>query len=83
MLFSAFAIGAAVRIFGMAGINIVAKKLWGLFLVYGLTITGSLICIAMLVLNIQPASFALPKIGMPSLFRRRSVAKPGAAAPAA
>ena len=80
LLFTAFVIGAAIRIAGIAGVNIVGKKMWGLSLIYGLPAAGIILCLMLLSLNISAPAFALPsiRIPLPSFLsgRRAQVARP-------
>jgi lipopolysaccharide export system permease protein len=82
MLFSAFTVGAIVRVLGIAGVNIVGKKLWALSLLYGTTMGGSIIALVMLQLNILPPALGIPQLRLPwpvRLSRSRNttpVAKP-------
>jgi lipopolysaccharide export system permease protein len=79
-LFTAFVIGAAIRIAGIAGVNIVGKKLWGLSLIYGLPALGIVVSLLLLTFNIQAPALALPSIRLPlpSFFfgRKAQVARP-------
>jgi lipopolysaccharide export system permease protein len=65
LLFTAFVIGAAIRIAGIAGVNIVGKKLWGLSLIYGLPALGIVISLLLLSLNISPPAISLPRLRIP------------------
>ncbi len=80
LLFTAFVIGAAIRIAGIAGVNIVGKQLWGLSLIYGLPVLGIILSLLLLSLNISAPAFALPSIRLPlpSFFsgRKAQVARP-------
>jgi lipopolysaccharide export system permease protein len=69
LLFTAFVIGAAIRIAGIAGVNIVGKKLWGLALIYGLPAAGILTSLLLLSLNISPPALSLPSIRIPLRLR--------------
>jgi lipopolysaccharide export system permease protein len=65
MLFSAFAIGAIVRVLGIAGVNIVGKKMWALSLIYGTTVGGTIAALIMLQLNILPPAIGMPQLRLP------------------
>lgn len=69
LLFTAFLIGAVVRGLGIAGVNIVGKKLWALSLIYGVPAALAVICIAMLIFDIPAPSLSLPALGVPRFFR--------------
>jgi lipopolysaccharide export system permease protein len=65
ILFTAFTVGAVIRVMGIAGVNIVGKKLWGVSLIYG----PALVCMAagliMLHLNLHAPAIALPRLRLP------------------
>jgi lipopolysaccharide export system permease protein len=61
-LFGAFAVAAACRIIGIAGTNLVGKHDWALGLVYGVPITGIMICFIMLRFNLHPPSISFPDL---------------------
>jgi len=65
ILFTAFLIGAVLRALGIAGVNIVGKKLWALSLIYGAPSGVAALCILMLSLNIGAPSFSLPRLRLP------------------
>jgi lipopolysaccharide export system permease protein len=66
LLFTAFTAGALLRAAGIAGVNIVGKKMWALGLLYGLP--GFLIVLFsfMLQLNLSPPALGIPKMSLPS-----------------
>ncbi len=68
-LFTAFAIGALIRVAGIAGVNIVGKKLWALSLIYGLPATVTLICVLMLQFNISAPVLGIPRLRLPQFLR--------------
>jgi lipopolysaccharide export system permease protein len=74
LLFTAFVIGAAIRIVGLAGINIVGKKLWALALIYGIPVGGIVIGLCMLALEINAPALALPRLRLRLPMMRGSVA---------
>jgi len=65
ILFTAFLIGAVVRALGIAGVNIVGRKLWAVSLIYGVPAGLAVICILMLALNIEAPSLSLPRLRLP------------------
>ncbi len=65
ILFTAFLIGAVLRALGIAGVNIVGKKLWALSLIYGAPAGVAVICVLMLSLNIAAPSLSLPRLRLP------------------
>ncbi len=67
ILLTAFTLGAAIRVVGIAGINIVGKKLWALSLIYGVPAGAILIGLMMLAFNINPPVIALPRLRLPRL----------------
>jgi len=69
ILFTAFAIGASLRVLGIAGVNIVGKKLWALSLIYGAPLALMLLFIAMLRYDIQAPTFAVPDLRFPLPFK--------------
>ncbi len=71
ILFTAFTIGAVIRVVGIAGVNIVGKKLWGLSLIYAPSVALIVIGAAMLQFNIQAPAISLPKIRLPWPIRLR------------
>ncbi len=76
-LFTAFLIGAVIRALGIAGVNIVGKKLWALSLIYGVPAGVAAICILMLAFNLDAPSISLPRLRLPlpiRLFRARAPA---------
>ncbi len=81
ILFTAFTIGAAIRLIGIAGINIVGKDLGALWLIYGVPAAAVAIGLLMLGLNINAPAIGLPRLRLPwplTLVRRRfgSTAQP-------
>jgi lipopolysaccharide export system permease protein len=74
LLFTAFAVGALFRIFGIAAVNLAAKQTWAVFALYGVPVAGILLCVLMFSLNKQPPALALPAIRLGAfgrLFQRR------------
>ncbi|MFZ0570795.1 MAG: LPS export ABC transporter permease LptF [Rhodomicrobium sp.] len=69
VLFSAFLIGAVLRALGIAGVNIVGKKLWAVSLIYGAPAGVAVLCLLMLIFNIDAPSFALPRLRLAFPFR--------------
>ncbi len=78
LLFTAFLICAAIRVVGIAGINIVGKQSWALWLIYGVPGAAALLSVLMLQFNVYAPAIALPRLRLP--FGRRE--KGLAAAPA-
>lgn len=80
LLFTAFAIGALLRVVGIAGVNIVGKKLWALSLIYGVPGALILLSIAMLRYDIGAPVLTLPNLRLPPALRfgRSSAPAPGA-----
>ncbi|MBJ7535330.1 LPS export ABC transporter permease LptF [Rhodomicrobium vannielii ATCC 17100] len=76
-LFTAFTLGAAIRIAGIAGVNIVGKKAWALGLIYGIPVTVIVAGLVMLRLDIGAPVISLPSLRLPSFLKR------GGSAPAA
>ncbi len=73
ILFTAFTIGTAIRIVGIAGINMVGKNLWALLLIYGVPAAVSLLGLTMLTFNVNAPAIATPRLRLPwplSLIRR-------------
>lgn len=71
ILFTAFTIGAAMRVVGIAGVNIVGKQLWALSLIYGLPLIFVLIGLVMLGFNIEAPALAIPRLRLPWASRAR------------
>ena len=69
LLFTCFVIGAVVFGLGIAGVNIVGKQLWALWILYGVPAGLALICLAMLRFDIPAPAFALPSLRIPLPFR--------------
>jgi len=69
-LFTAFTLGAAMRIAGIAGVNIVSKKLWALGLIYGIPLAVIAAGLLMLRFNIGAPVIALPSLRLPSFLKR-------------
>ncbi|HZV20054.1 MAG TPA: LPS export ABC transporter permease LptF [Hyphomicrobiales bacterium] len=69
LLFTAFIIGAIIRILGIAGINIVGRQLWGASLIYGAPLVCAAIGLFMLRFNIPAPAFALPAIRLARFLR--------------
>jgi lipopolysaccharide export system permease protein len=62
LLFTAFVIGAALRVLGIAGVNMVGKNLAGLALIYGAPAAMAILVLLMLRFNIAAPALALPQI---------------------
>jgi len=80
ILFTAFMIGAAIRLVGIAGINMVGKNLGALALIYGVPVVMGALGLLMLRFNINAPAIAMPRLRLPwplSLLRR----PPGALVP--
>ncbi len=69
-LLGAFAVAAACRIVGIAGLNLAGKHDWALGLVYGVPFAGMAICLIMLRYNIHPPQITLPAIRLPVFIPR-------------
>ena len=65
ILFTAFIIGAIIRILGIAGVNIVGKQPWALSLLYGLPLAGTLMAIMMLKFSIGAPALSFPSLRLP------------------
>jgi lipopolysaccharide export system permease protein len=80
ILFTAFIIGAVLRALGIAGINIVGKKLWAVSLIYGVPVALMLLFIAMLRYDIGAPFLSVPSFRLPASLRlgRRAAAAGGA-----
>ena len=79
ILFTAFTIGALVRLVGIAGINMVGKNPWAVLLIYGVPVAVSALGLLMLGFNINAPAISMPRLRLPwplSLLVRR---RPGAA----
>jgi lipopolysaccharide export system permease protein len=75
IMFTAFAIGALIRLVGIAGINMVGKNLWALLLIYGVPAIVSALGLLMLRFNIPAPAISMPRLRLPwplSLIRRRT-----------
>ena len=73
-LFTAFTIGALIRLVGIAGINMVGKDLSALWLIYGVPAAVGAIGLLMLGFNINAPAIGLPRLRLPwplTLMRRR------------
>jgi lipopolysaccharide export system permease protein len=73
LLFTAFLMGAILRASGIAGVNIVGKKMWALGLLYGLPVFLIVLFIAMLQFNVPAPVFSIPKLklALPARFGRK------------
>jgi lipopolysaccharide export system permease protein len=80
LLFTAFIIGALLRALGIAGINIVGKKLWAVSLIYGVPLGLMLLFITMLRYDIGAPALSMPSFRLPAPLRlgRRVAAAGGA-----
>ncbi len=65
LLFTAFIVCAAIRVVGIAGINIVGKQSWALWLIYGVPCAAIVIGLLMLRFNVNAPAIALPRIRLP------------------
>ncbi|MFZ1107209.1 MAG: LptF/LptG family permease [Rhodomicrobium sp.] len=65
LLFTAFLICAALRVTGIAGVNIVGKQSWALLLIYGLPAFAALAGLIMLRFNVSAPSIGLPRLRLP------------------
>jgi lipopolysaccharide export system permease protein len=76
ILFTAFTIGAIIRLIGIAGINMVGKTLGAVFLIYGVPAAVSVLGLLMLGFNINAPAFSMPRLRLPwplnSLGRRKA-----------
>ena len=77
-LFAAFASAAALRVIGLAGVNMATKDASGLFIVWGVPLIGIAMCVWMISYQIRPPSLSALAPNPFRIFRRRS----RAAAPA-
>ncbi|MGO9460385.1 MAG: LPS export ABC transporter permease LptF [Rhodomicrobium sp.] len=80
ILFTAFIIGAVLLALGIAGVNIVGKKLWALSLIYGAPGAVILLSILMLRFNIQAPAFAAPSLRIPLALRLARAGRPAGGA---
>ncbi|MBT3069844.1 LPS export ABC transporter permease LptF [Rhodomicrobium sp. Az07] len=69
-LFTAFTLGAAIRIAGIAGVNIVGKKAWALGLIYGIPLAVIVAGLVMLRFDIRAPVISLPSLRLPSFLKR-------------
>jgi lipopolysaccharide export system permease protein len=76
LLFTAFVIGTALRVLGIAGVNMVGKNLAGLALIYGAPAAMALLFIIMLRFNIPAPALAVPDLRLPWPRRRIQAAAP-------
>ncbi len=83
IFFTAFAICAAIRIFGIAGINLVGKNLGALWLIYGIPVGAIAVGLLMLRFNIDAPVIGLPRLRLPlpAVFTRRNGGGGAAASP--
>ena len=75
IMFTAFTIGALIRLVGIAGINMVGKNLWAVLLIYGVPAVVSALGLLMLSFNIPAPAISMPRLRLPwplSLIRRRT-----------
>ena len=78
-LFTCFLIGAVLFGLGIAGVNLVGKQLWALWIIYGVPAGLALICLLMLRFDIPAPAISLPSIRLPFRFGRAKAAAGGAA----
>ncbi len=78
ILFTAFAVGAMVRLVGIAGVNMVGKNLWALLLIYGVPAAVGALGLLMLGFNINAPAIAMPRLRLPwpLILMRRRTAQP-------
>jgi lipopolysaccharide export system permease protein len=76
LMFTAFVIGAALRVLGIAGVNMVGKNLAGLALIYGAPAAMALLFIVMLRFNVPAPALAVPDLRLPWPRRRIQAAAP-------
>jgi lipopolysaccharide export system permease protein len=76
LLFTAFVIGAALRVLGIAGVNMVGKNLAGLALIYGAPAALGLLFTVMLRFNIAAPALSLPAVRLPWPRRRAPAVAP-------
>jgi lipopolysaccharide export system permease protein len=69
LLSTAFTLGAALKIAGIAGVNVVGKKAWGVALIYGLQGGVFAVGMALLALNLAAPVLSLPRVTLPSWLR--------------
>jgi len=76
ILFTAFTIGTAIRLVGIAGINMVGKNPGAVLLIYGVPAAVSALGLLMLGFNINAPAISLPRLRLPwplsFLLRRRN-----------
>jgi lipopolysaccharide export system permease protein len=76
ILFTAFTIGAAIRLAGIAGINMVGKNPGAVLLIYGVPVAASAFGLLMLGFNINAPAISMPRLRLPwplsFLLRRRA-----------
>jgi lipopolysaccharide export system permease protein len=65
LLFTCFVIGAVVFGLGIAGVNIVGKQLWALWILYGVPAGLALFCLAALWLDFPAPALSLPSFRLP------------------
>ncbi|NJM34450.1 MAG: LPS export ABC transporter permease LptF [Rhodomicrobium sp.] len=73
-LFAAFAIAAALRVAGLAGVNLAAKSAVGFILLWGIPVAGIVVAASMIQFGIRPP--ALPSLSLPA-FRRKAATRAG------
>jgi lipopolysaccharide export system permease protein len=75
VMFTAFTIGALIRLVGIAGINMVGKNPSAVWLIYGVPAVVSALGLLMLRFNIPAPALSMPRLRLPwplSLIRRRA-----------
>jgi lipopolysaccharide export system permease protein len=77
LLFTAFLICAAVRVTGIAGVNIVGKQSWALWMIYGIPAFATLAGLLMLRFNVPAPAIGMPRLRLPfaARFARSGAAK--------
>jgi lipopolysaccharide export system permease protein len=65
LLFTAFLLCAAIRVAGIAGVNIVGKQSWALWLIYGAPCAAILAGLLMMRFNVSAPAIGLPNVRLP------------------
>ncbi len=74
-LFTAFLIGALQLAIGIAGVNMIGKKLWAAGLIYGVPAVVILLCAILLRFNVPAPALKIPDVRLPSFLRRQGRAQ--------
>jgi lipopolysaccharide export system permease protein len=72
-LFAAFAVASALRVAGLAGVNMLTKSMSGAWVVWGVPLIGIAVALAMIHYEIRPLS--LPRVSM-NVWGRHKAASP-------